>query len=336
MKKVISAAIATLVMGIALPVLAADGAPELHMNVRFQALTDNNTGTTIQPAENRISLHAVEITASQEVDNIGGYLQYRIADQTYSAPAGKAASESYPVEAKAYWKSGAFKVTGGLQFVPFGIYKWNNLYNPFLDIPGQMGQIWDADWGILGTYDAKPLLIDLGYWKGAGEKLSGRAETAEKNTMTGRIGYNFLSNLNAGFSYLNGKVDANADCVALTTRKEWALDTTWGIIPNLQLNAQYVDYDLNDKEVAASKGNYGAIQMKYDINKVPAPLNRITPVLQYSWDDEKDAVKTKNYQEELWVKAGKNLDVFFQFSQTKVPGVDTDKKGVIAVKYSFQ
>ncbi|MFA6447975.1 MAG: hypothetical protein WCX65_00765 [bacterium] len=335
MKKAISAIIATIVMGAALPVLAADSAPVLNMNVRFMATTDNNvTGTTILPAENRMSLHTVELTAKQEVDNIGGYLQYRIADQSYTAPLGKAASESYPVEAKAYYTSGAFKVSGGLQFVPFGIYKWNNLYNPFLDIPGKMGQIWDADWGILGTYDAKPLLIDLGYWTNAGETL-GR-ETAEKNTYTGRIGYNFLSNLNAGFSYLNGKVDRNADAVALTTRKEWALDSTWGIIPNLQLSGQYVDYSLGDTEIAKADGNYGAIQLKYDIVKVPSPLNRITPVLQYSWNDVKNGVKTKNYQEELWIKAGKNLDVFFQYAQEKVPTVDTDKKGVIAVKYSFQ
>jgi len=336
MKKAISAIIATIVMGAALPVLAADSAPVLNMNVRFMATTDNNVnGTTILPAENRMSLHVIELTAKQEVDNIGGYLQYRIADQSYAAPAGKAASESYPVEAKAYYKSGAFKVAGGLQFVPFGIYKWNNLYNPFLDIPGKMGQTWDADWGVLGTYDAKPVLIDLGYWTNAGELL-GTRETAEKNTITGRIGYDILSNLNFGLSYLNGKVDKNADCVAGTKKKEWALDSTWGIIPNLQVNGQYVDYSFGDTEIAKVDGNFGSLQLKYDIVKVPSPLNKITPVLQYSWNDVKNGAKTKNYAEELWVKAGKNLDVFFQYSQEKTPNVDTDKKGVIAVKYSFQ
>lgn len=340
MKKAISAIIATIVMGAALPVLAADSAPVLNMNVRFMATTDNNTtGARIVPAENRMSLHVIELTAKQEVDNIGGYLQYRIADQSYTqldptTGVLKTASESYPVEAKAYYKSGAFKVAGGLQFVPFGIYKWNNLYNPFLDIPGKMGQIWDADWGILGTYDAKPVLIDLGYWTNAGEVL-GR-ETAEKNTITGRIGYDVLSNLNLGLSYLNGKVDKNADYAAVTKKKQWAVDSTWGIIPNLQASGQYVDYSFGDTEVAKVDGNYGALQLKYDIVKVPSPLNKITPVLQYSWNDVKNGAKTKNYAEELWVKAGKNLDVFLQFSQEKTPNVLTDKKGVIAVKYSFQ
>jgi len=348
MKKIISAIIATFVMGIALPSFAADSAPVLNMNVRFQQIKDNS-GIRNYPVESRISLHAVEITASQEVDNIGGVLQYRFADQTFPSTV-KGNDESnpknYPVEAKAYIKSGNFKLTGGLQFVPFGIYKWNNVYNPFLDIPGSKGMIWDSDWGVLGTYNAKPVLIDLGYWQGAGELFKSATgaytrEKAEKDTFTGRIGYDILSNLNAGFSYMTGKVDmlpATINAEALTKKEMWAVDTTWGIVPNLQLEAEYVDYGFKAGTQLATKvdGNIGLVQLKYDILKVPGALNKISPVLQYSWDDIKDGIKTKNYQEELWFKAGKNLDVFLQFVQTKVPNVDDAKCTVLAVKYAFQ
>jgi hypothetical protein len=368
MKKVISAIIATFVMGIALPIFAAESVPELHMNFRFMQTTDN-TGALNQPSESRIGLHTVEISAKQEVDNVGGYLLYRIADQSYTN--GKQASESYPVEAKVYYTSGAYKVTAGLQFVPFGIYKWDNLYNPFLDIPGQKGQTWDSDWGLLGTYDAKPVTLDLGYWKGAAERL-GRQETSEKDILTARIGYDILKNLNGGISFMDGKVSKTTytvgafpvvadslcpgsltkDC-ALTKKRMYAVDGTWGIVPNLQGQLEYVNYKFSPSVqfVDAEKGNYGLMQLKYDIVRVPSPLNKISPVLQYSWDNDKvtpvggvsKTFKTKNYGEELWAKAGKNLDIFLQFSQQKyssdVAGLaapQTEKKSVLALKYSFQ
>jgi len=238
MKKGIIPIIATFVMGIALPVLAADSAPVLNMNVRFM---QSDMGTV---AENRMSLHTVEISASQQVGDIGGSVLYRIADS--SGVTGTTAAKSFPVEAKAFYQTGSHKFTMGEQFVPFGIYKWNNLYYPYGDMPGQMGQIWDSDWGYLYTYNAKPVLIDLGYWNNAGEQqlypgqlgaAGTRRETAEKNTFTGRVGYDILSNLNLGASYMDGKVDMDGDNFALTTRKQWAVDTTWGIVPNLQLQA---------------------------------------------------------------------------------------------------
>jgi len=363
MKKVISAIIATFVMGIALPIFAADSAPELHMNVRFMQVTDNTAPLT-QPSESRIGLHTVEISAKQEVDNIGGYLLYRIADQSFQN--GKTASESYPVEAKAYYTSGDFKVTAGLQFVPFGIYKWNNMYNPFLDVPGAKGQTWDSDWGMLFSYTPKPVTIDLGYWKGAAERISSiRQESAEKDILTARVGWDILSNLNAGVSFMDGKVAKStyvtaftipaAPTVALTKKRMYAIDGTWGIIPNLTGQLQYVNYKFSPNTIQfadTEKGDYGMLQVKYDIVKVPSPLNKISPVLQYSWDNDKitpvatgvsSKFKTKNYQEELWVKAGKNLDVFLQFVQQKyssdVAGLQapqTEKKSVLAVKYSFQ
>ncbi len=331
MKKLIGLLAATFAMGIALPVLAADSQPELNMNVRFMQ-TDIGT-----QAENRMQLHVVEISAAQQIDNIGGSVLYRIGDSS-NAGIGTP-KESYPVEAKAFYQAGSFKFTGGLQFVPFAIYKWNNMYNPFLDIPGQNGQSWDSDWGYLLSYDSKPLLIDLGWWDGAGEFIVAGRESAEKNTFTGRIGYDILSNLNLGFSYMNGKVDTDGDSLALAKKKLWAVDTTWGIVPNLQLEAEYMDYDISSPaaiENADMDGNIGLIQLKYDIVKVPAPFNKISPVLQYSWNDPKGGVKTKNYQEELWIKAGKNLDIFWQNVQEKVPGTDTDKGYVLAVKYSFK
>jgi hypothetical protein len=346
MKKVISAIIATFVMGMALPILAADSAPELHMNVRFAQNTYSGNGSTMTlPAESRVGLHVVEISAAQEVDNFGGYVLYRLGDQNGVGGA------NYPVEAKAYYKSGDFKVTEGLQFVPFGVYKWNNLYNPFLDIPGQAGFIWDSDWGTLVNYNAKPVNIDLGYWMGAGTRFNTNAllaagtapqlrnESAEKNTFTGRIGWDILKNLNAGASYLTGKSDQDFDGIALTSKKVWALDTTWGIVPNLQFEAEYAGYKYGVQEVAADKGDLGLIQLKYDILKVPAPLNKITPVIEYSWlKDKTSGFKITNYQEELWVKVAKNLDVFTQFMQEKynVAGAKTDKRGVLAVKYTFQ
>jgi len=340
MKKVISAIIATFVMGIALPSFAADSAPVLNMNVRFM---QSDAGTV---AENRMSLHTVEISASQQVGEIGGSVLYRIADS--ASLAGVSTAKSYPVEAKAFYQSGAFKVTAGEQFVPFGFYKWNNLYNPFLDIPGQMGQIWDSDWGYLFTYNAKPVLIDLGYWNNAGElqtitgqlgALGNRRETAEKNTLTGRIGFDILSNLNLGASYMDGKVDMDGDLVALTTRKQWAIDTTWGIVPNLQAEAEYVNATFKSAanlENLDEKANYGLVQLKYDILKVPAPFNKISPIVQYSWLDPKGADKVTNWQEELYIKAGKNLGVFFQNVQQKVKGADTAKSYVLAFKYDFQ
>jgi len=78
------------------------------------------------------------------------------------------------------------------------------------------------------------------------------------------------------------------------------------------------------------------LQLKYDILKVPTPFNKISTVFEYSWLDPKGGTKINNYQEELWVKAGKNLDVFFQNIQQKSSGVQTAKSYVLAVKYSFQ
>jgi hypothetical protein len=362
MKKAISAIIAAFVMGIALPSLAQTSGPELHMNVRFAGNTYSGNGAAATlPAESRVGLHVVELSAAQEVDNFGGYVLYRLGDQGQTAGV-KAAN--YPVEAKVYYKTGDFKVTEGLQFVPFGVYKWNNLYNPFLDVPGQMGMIWDSDWGTLVNYNAKPVNIDLGYWMGAGTTFNTNAqliakttpqlrqESAEKNTFTGRIGWDILKNLNAGASYMDGKVDKNYDGIALSKKKVWALDTTWGIVSNLQIEAEYAGYKMGDEPAnalstpavgayTATKGDLGLIQLKYDILKVPAPLNKISPVIEYSWlKDKTSGTKITNYQEELWFKVAKNLDIFTQFMQEKYHNIagktETDKRGVLAVKYTFQ
>jgi hypothetical protein len=359
MKKAISAIIAAFVLGVALPSLAADSGPELHMNVRFMDNTYSGNGPTMsQPAESRVQLHVIEVSAAQEVDNFGGYVLYRLGDQGVT-PAASSPKSNYPVEAKVYYKTGDFKVTEGLQFVPFGVYKWNNLYNPFLDIPGQAGFIWDTDWGTLVNFNSKPVNIDLGYWMGAGTRYNTdlqltngttpqlRQESAEKNTFTGRIGWDILKNLNAGASYMTGKVDLGGgvagayDGIALSTKKVWALDTTWGIVPNLQLEGEYAGYKYGNQEVAADKGDLGLIQLKYDILKVPAPLNKISPVIEYSWlKDKTSGTKITNYQEELWFKVAKNLDIFTQFMQEKYHNIagktETDKRGVLAVKYTFQ
>jgi hypothetical protein len=362
MKKAISILIATFVMALAIPLLAAETTPELHMNFRFVDNTYSGTQPSQVTAENHMTLHVVEVSAAQEYDNIGGYILYRLGDQGVTSAA-SAPRSSYPVEAKVYYKTGGFKISEGLQFVPFGIYKWNNLYNPFLDIPGQAGMIWDSDWGTLVNYNAKPVNIDLGFWTNAGTTYNTntqllakttpqiRKESAEKDTFTGRIGVDILKNLNAGASYLDGKVDNNYDGIALATKKVWALDTTWGAVANLQLEAEYAGYKYGAEAanplavapagaaVAADKGDLGLIQLKYDITKVPGPLNKITPVIEYSWlHDKTSGLKVKNYQEELWIKAGKNLDFFPQFMQEKynTPGAKTDKRGVLAFKYSFQ
>lgn len=304
---------------------------DFHMNSRF-LWTDNQS-----EAENRMGLHVVEFTAAAEVDNIGGSLIYRLGDTKNAAGTGAATTQSYPVETKAYIKFGEqknHKIAAGLQFVPFAIYKWNSLYNPFLDKPGQLGMIWDSDWGVLYTYNAKPILLDLGYWQNAGERHVAM-ETPEKNTITARLGYDVLSNLNLGASFMVGKSDEDADTFADTKRTLWALDGTWKTLSNLQLQGEYVDFDMNDKEGAEADGDFGLLQVKYDINKVPAPLNMVSFVLQYSWLDAEGAAKEKNYQEEIWVKAGKNLDIFWQNVQEKVPGVDTNKYSVIAFKYNL-
>jgi len=368
MRKALGLLIGTFVMGIALPIFAADNAPVLSMNVRFLN-TDDRT-----QAENRNSLHVLEITASQEVDNIGGLVTYRIGNQSSELTGNMAATEqSYPVEVKAWIKSGAHKVTVGDQFVPFAIYKWNNLYSPFLDVPGQLGRIWDADWGMLYTYDAKPVKLDLGYWNNSGEQFTRRnvygtdgatllgtieRENAEKNTITARLGYDILSNLNAGISYMNGKEDIDGICPAGSAQtncadskiKQWAIDTTWGALSNLQLEAEYVDFDRTsgiDKENQNDDGNYGLLQAKYDITKVPAPLNKISFVLEYSWLKTTDNIpavsstmKVKNFNEEIWIKAGKNLDFFWQNMQQKYSDsantqFGTDKCNYFAVKYTF-
>jgi len=304
---------------------------DFHMNSRFW-YTDNGS-----MGESRMGLHVVEFSAAAEVDNIGGNLTYRLADSKNIAGTGAASAQSYPVEAKTYIKFGEqknHKITAGLQFVPFAIYKWNNLYHPFLDKPGQMGMIWDSDWGVLYTYNAKPILLDLGYWQNSGERHVA-AETAEKNTITARLGYDVLSNLNLGASYMTGKTDEVAGDDLYTKRNLWGIDGTWKALSNLQLSGEYVDFDMNDKEAAEAEGDIGFLQVKYDISKVPAPLNMLSFVLQYSWLDVDGMGKEKNYQEEIWLKAGKNLDIFWQNVQEKVPGVDTNKYHYIAFKYSL-
>ncbi|HOC91318.1 MAG TPA: hypothetical protein PKH33_02995 [bacterium] len=322
---------------------------DFHMNSRFW-YTDKD-GTS---GENRMGLHVVEFSAAAEVDNIGGNLTYRIAD-TVNAAGGAANTQSYPVETKAYIKFGEqknHKITAGLQFVPFAIYKWNNLYHPFLDKPGQMGAIWDADWGALYTYNAKPILLDLGYWQNGGERMNRYVtedaastfvniytEDAEKNTITARLGYDVLSNLNLGASYMTGKIDQIAGDDLYTKRNLWALDGTWKALSNLQLSGEYVDFDMNDKEAAEAEGDFGLLQVKYDINKVPAPLNMVSFVLQYSWLDVDGMDKLKNYQEQIWVKAGKNLDIFWQNVQDEQIDNAGDKYKekfhYIAFKYSL-
>lgn len=305
------------------------------MNVRFLE-TDNGT-----KGENRWGLHAVEMSVSKEVDNIGGLVTYRLAD---SQGAITANNQSYPVEAKVYYKFGkASKLTGGLQFVPFAIYKWNNLYNPFMDTPGENGMIWDADWGALYTYDAKPILLDIGFWDNGGETNLPNGESPEKNTLTARIGYDILPNLNLGASVLDGQVDlVSPDIVGddRTNRQMWALDATWGIVPNLVGEAEYVSYDLGDDEGMGGEGDLGLLQMKWDILKVPAPLNKISLVGQYSWNDPDGDNKTQNFQEEIVFQAGKNLSIFVQNIQEKYddnnPATDdTMKCHYIAFKYNL-
>lgn len=321
-------------------VLANDPADmDFHMNVRFMQ-TDN--GTT---GESRWGLHCVEMSAAKEVDNIGGALTYRITDTAGTlAGLANANMRSYPVEAKVYYKFGAAsKVTVGLQLVPFAIYNWNNLYLPFADIPGQNGLIWDADWGFLYTYSAKPLLIDVGWWDNAGEIGIGTGESAEKNTISARVGYDLLSNLNVGASFMEGDLDlvgaipADLFNEVKTDRSMWALDATWGIVPNLTAEAEYVDYDLSNDEGMGVDGKIGLLQLKYDIVNVPSPLNKISLVGQYSMDDPNGGNKTTNYQEQISVQAGKNLSIFWQNVQQKTTGgvPATVKYHVLAFKYDL-
>jgi len=340
MKKVLGI-LASLAMAFAFTttVKAADDM-DFHMNVRFlqtdvtapyAAASSPTTGS----AAGRMSLHVVEFTAAKEVDNIGGVLTYRLGDQIGGGVNGN--TQSYPVEAKAYYKFGkASKIAGGLQFVPFGIYKWNNLYNPFLDVPGKNGRIWNSDWGYLYTYDAKPILLDIGWWENAGE-LHAANDMAEKNTITARFGYDLLPNLNAGASYLDGSIDLDGDHLAQARQDMWALDATWGIVPNLVGEAEYVNYNQNDNEtVAGTDGNLGFLQLKYDIVKVPAPLNKISIVGEYSFNNPDGAVANeKNYQEEIVFQAGKNLSVFWQNVQDKVEGAAVDKYYLLAFKYNL-
>ncbi len=149
------------------------------------------------------------------------------------------------------------------------------------------------------------------------------------------MGYDVLSNLNLGASYMTGKTDEVAGDDLYTKRNLWGIDGTWKALSNLQLSGEYVDFDMNDKEAAEAEGDIGFLQVKYDISKVPAPLNMLSFVLQYSWLDVDGMGKEKNYQEEIWLKAGKNLDIFWQNVQEKVPGVDTNKYHYIAFKYSL-
>ena len=334
MKKVLGIAIAAVfVMAFAISAYAQD-LPNVHMNIRFWH-TDNCASVAggTDCSTSRWSLHAVEISADQEVDNIGGSLIYRIDDEGGSGnPAfDNADAISYPVEMKVYIKGGPHKLALGLQGVPFGIYKWNNLYHPLLDVPGQMGQLWDRDWGLLYTYNEKPVLLDIGYFDNAGETTGN--EGGEKNTFTIRLGYDILPNWNLGVSYLDGDSTATVD----GDTKKWAVDTTWGIVPNLALNAQYVDYDdtMSYASGAADDGDYGAVQLKYDIVKVPAPLNKISLVGQYSWDDPKNGEKDKQYQEEIVLQAGKNLSIFWQNVQDKQAGRNAIKYHYLAVKYNL-
>lgn len=313
-----------------------------HMNVRFMQTDaqDTNLNPVRGAPEARMSLHVVELKAATEVDNIGGAVIYRLNDER--AEVTNDSSQSYPVNAYVYVKGGPHKFTAGLQFVPFAIYKWNNLYNPFLDLPGQQGLIWDFDWGYLYTYDEKPVKLDIGYWDNEGGNFM---ENAEKNTITLRLGYDILSNWNLGVSYMDGNEDLDGDSTALTDRSAWAIDTTWKPLSNLQIQAEYVDYDKDDEETGVGNdmdGDLGLLQVKYDIVKVPAPLNKISLVVQYSWLDQSvgnlSLGKTKNYQEEIWLQVAKNCHIFWQNRQEKYPsdwGQDTAKDHVLAIKYNL-
>ena len=328
---------------------------DFHMNVRFWHTDIENSTTGLGQSEGRMSLHVVEFSAAKEVDNFGANLKYRIADQVGGGY--NNSNQSYPVEAKVYYKNGAHTAALGLQFVPFAIYKWNNLYHPFLDIPGQLGRIWDADWGLLYTYDAKPVKLDIGIWDNAGEEfpstrllatntvLAVQREAMEKNTITLRLGYDILSNWNLGFSYMDGDIEWGTANIADTDLSTWAVDTTWTPLSNLKLTAEFVDYDVEKDTTTDVNGDYGLAQIKYDIVKVPAPLNKISFVLQYSWLDATvgnvSQGKIKNYQEEIWLQVGKNLHIFWQNVQEKYPtamtaaGAETDKYHYLAIKYNL-
>lgn len=328
MKKVLSIAFAA-AFALSAVTAFAQTAPDFHMNTRFWH-TDNGS----QP-EGRWSLHVVEFSAQAEVDNVGGMVLYRIGDEIGGGFNGTA--QSYPVETKVWIKGGAHKLTLGLQPVPFGIYKWNSLYHPLIDIPGRMGQIWDHDWGYLYTYDAAPVKLDIGYFDNSGELYSSK-EGAEKNTFTLRLGYDILPVWNLGISYLDGD---STQYDPTDGGSKWAIDTTWKIIPNLCMNAQYVSYK-DMKSVAnplVDDGDYGALQFKYDVNKVPAPLNKMSFVLQYSWDNnDLDGLdKATQFQEELWLQLGKNLHLFWQNVQEKdFPGTtETNKYEYFSVKYNL-
>lgn len=308
----------------------AAGTPDVHMNVRFMHNTNGST------ENNRWSLHVVELTASQEIENIGANLIYRLNDA--------GATGDYPVNANVYIKSGPHKLTAGLQFVPFALYKFNNLYMPLVDIPGQMGQCWDFDWGFVYSYDAKPILINAG-WMDNGAEIMTAGEQAESNTIVGRFGYDILSTWNIGVSYLNEAGTGD--------RTKYAVDTTWEVVPNLTTNAQYVVYEdhysvADAALVANNSGKYGSLQLKYDILKVPAPIDGVSLVAQYSFDDSDTVVapsltgnKVQNFQEEIIVNVAENLTIFWQFVQEKrndpngVGGIPVNKYHYLAVKYNL-
>lgn len=303
----------------------AAGTPDVHMNVRFihsdQTLAQGG-GTT-----NRMQLHVVELKASQEVENVGGSLIYRFNS-----------AADYPVNANVYIKSGAHKLTGGLQFVPFGIYNWNNLYNPLLDIPGQMGQIWDFDWGLVYSYDAKPVLLKAGWFDNGASDGFTIGEQAESDTLVLRLGYDIVSSWNVGVSFLNGESNS-----VKTTK--YGVDTTWGITPALSMNGQVISYQdgYSIAQAALGDGYYGHMQLKYDITNVPAPLNGVSLVTQFSFDK---AIHTlagaeatelhKNFQQQISIKVAENLTIFWQFIQDIGDVANTsDKDHLLAVKYDL-
>ncbi|HOO55196.1 MAG TPA: hypothetical protein PLN69_00100 [bacterium] len=346
MKKVFTL-IAVLAIAISFTTMAkAADDMDFHMNMRFWN-TDNGN-----QAENRWSLHTVEFSAAKEVENFGGFVKYRLSDQLGNDAS--SSNQSYLVGANVYYKSGMHKVTLGLQFVPFGIYEWNNLYHPCLDIPGAMGKIWDADWGVLYTFDDQRFKLDIGYWDNSGEaglpggvNINGtnmEREPDEKNTITLRAGYDILPIWNLGVSYLDGSADLDdvAGNLADTESTMWAIDTTVTPYKNLFFEAEYVDYDYDDGEGMENDGDFGLVQVRYDILKVPAPLDMIQLVGQYSWLDPSfggvGQGKIKNYQEQIRFKIAKNLNIFWQNVQEKYPsawGQDTDKYHYFAVKYDL-
>jgi len=113
-------------------------------------------------------------------------------------------------------------------------------------------------WSIAGMYTAGPLAAGLGYERHADAGYHQGATTGLDDDAWGfSISYNFMGNLNVGFTYLDASYETGAG--ASMDKKTWTLGAEWNVAGPHTIGTQYARADDTKGNSVTSIGGNGGI-----------------------------------------------------------------------------